>query len=148
MTDTTMTDTARITIARRFDAPRERVFAAWTDPAQFAHWFGTAATTVTDVRMDARVDGAWSARMLLPDGTEIPWHGTYRKIDPPGQLALTLTDQPEDDDEPLTVEFTEVDGGTLMTFRQYGNHMDDAGYAQAEQGWRGFFDDLDALVTA
>ena len=142
-----MPDTARITISRRFDAPRERVFAAWTDPEQFAVWFGTAATTVTDVRMDVQVGGAWSARMLLPDGTEIAWHGSYRAIDPPSRLALTLTDQPAEDDDPLMVEFAEVDGGTLMTFRQFGDATDDAGYAQAEQGWRGFFDELEALIT-
>jgi uncharacterized protein YndB with AHSA1/START domain len=147
-----MTDTAlgapRITIERKFDAPRELVFAAWTDPAQFGSWFGTAETTVTDVQMDLRVGGAWSARMVLGEGNEIPWHGTYTEIDPPGRLAMTLSDRPGEEFEPVTIDLVEVDGSTLMTFKQYGDHMDDAGYAAAEKGWQAFFDDLAAGLAA
>jgi uncharacterized protein YndB with AHSA1/START domain len=135
-----------ITITRTFAAPPERVFAAWTDPSQFAHWFGGAATTVEDVSMDVRPGGAWRARMVLEGGaTEIPWRGTYQEVDRPSRLVLTLTDRPGDDYELVTVVLKEVGGGTEMTFTQEGGHLPAEQYQQAEEGWRGFFDTMASL---
>jgi uncharacterized protein YndB with AHSA1/START domain len=133
-----------INITRTFAAPRERVFAAWTDPGQFAHWFGGAETRVEDVAMDVRPGGAWRARMVLDNG-EIPWRGTYQEVDRPSRLVLTLTDRPGDDYELVTVVLKEVDGGTEMTFTQEGGHLEPEQYAQAEEGWRAFFDAMASL---
>ena len=47
----------------------------------------------------------------------------------------------------MTVVLSEVDGKTEMRFTQTGGHMDAAGYGQAEEGWRAFFADLEALVA-
>ena len=86
--------------------------------------------------------------MVLGDGaSEIPWRGTYLEVDPPRRLVLTLTDRPGDEFELVTVELLEVDGKTEMRFTQTGGHMDAAGYAQAEEGWRGFFVDLESLLA-
>ena len=139
-----MTDMAapNITIIRRFEASPEAVFEAWTDPVQFGRWFGTAQTSVEDVQMDVRVDGAWSARMMLGDGTEIGWHGAFTEVDPPRRLALTISDRPGDVFDVVTVELTVRDGGTEMTFTQSGDHMAAEQYREAEHGWRSFFDDL------
>jgi uncharacterized protein YndB with AHSA1/START domain len=146
---TEMSTTEGITIVRRFDSPRELVFKAWTDPVQFAQWYGTAGTTVEDVLMDVRPGGAWSATMLVEgDPGVIPWSGVYREVDPPSRLVLTLQDRPGPEFELCTVVLTEVDGGTEMTFTQVGGHMDAAGYAQAKAGWAGFFADLAAIVEA
>ena len=144
-----MTDTLGIHIIRTFDAPPDAVFAAWTDPGQFAHWFGGAGTSVDDVSMDVRPGGAWSARMNLEDGTVIPWRGAYQEVDPPTRLVLTLADRPGDEYELVTVVLASAgDGGTEMTFTQVGGHMPPEGYAQAEQGWQAFFNDLaGALVS-
>jgi uncharacterized protein YndB with AHSA1/START domain len=132
-----------ISISRTFSAPPERVFDAWTTPELFGRWFGTAATEVVDVAMDVRVGGEWRARMLLGDGNEIGWHGTYRELDRPRRLVLTLSDRPGDEFELVTVDLREIDGGTEMTFTQDGGHMPPEGYAQAAEGWRSFFDDLE-----
>jgi uncharacterized protein YndB with AHSA1/START domain len=141
--------TQGISITRTFDAPREAVFAAWTDPGQFGHWFGGAGTTVEEVVMDVRPGGAWSARMVLDGGAEIPWRGTYQQVETPTRLVLTLTDRPGDDYELVTVVLADVDGRTEMTFTQVGGHIPPEQYTRAEQGWQGFFDDLaDALVPS
>jgi uncharacterized protein YndB with AHSA1/START domain len=146
MTDPTTPD---ISITRRFEVLPDAVFRAWTDPAQFAQWFGTSPTTVEDVAMDVRVGGAWRARMVLGDGTTIAWHGSYTELEPPHRLALTLADRPGDEFELVTVDFDERDGGTEMTFTQSGGHMNAEQYREAEHGWRAFFDDLEAtLATA
>jgi len=141
--------TANITITRRFEAPPEVVYRAWTDPRQFAQWFGTTQTTVEDESMDVVVDGAWSARMVLGDGSEIGWHGSYLELEPPRRLVLTLSDRPGDLFELVVVQLDERDGGAEMTFTQSGDHMPAEQYREAELGWRAFFDDMaSALVGA
>jgi uncharacterized protein YndB with AHSA1/START domain len=131
-----------LSITRTFTAPPESVFEAWTDAQQFGRWFGTEATAVEDVRMDVRVGGEWSARMILGDGMEIGWHGSYLEVDAPHRLVLSLSDRPGDQFERVTVELTKIEGGTEMTFTQSGGNMPPENYAQAEEGWRSFFDDL------
>jgi uncharacterized protein YndB with AHSA1/START domain len=136
-----------ISVTRTFDAPPDRVFTAWTDPAQFAHWFGGAGTTVQDVAMDVRPGGVWRARMVLDNGaTEIPWRGTYQEVDRPSRLVFTLTDRHGDEYELVTVVLKDVEGGTEMTFTQEGGHMPPGQYARAEEGWRAFFDDMASLL--
>ena len=131
-----------ISITRTFDAPPDAVFAAWTTPTQFGRWFGTESTKVEDVSMDVRVGGDWKARMILPDGNEIGWHGSYQEVEAPSRLVMTLSDRPGDQFELVTVELRSVGGGTEMTFTQSGGNMPPENYAQAEDGWRSFFDDL------
>ena len=131
-----------ISITRTFDAPPDAVFAAWTTPTQFGRWFGTESTKVEDVSMDVRVGGDWKARMILPDGNEIGWHGSYQEVEAPSRLVMTLSDRPGDQFELVTVELRSVGGGTEMTFTQSGGNMPPENYAQAEDGWRSFFDAL------
>ena len=131
-----------ISIVRTFDASPEALFEAWTNPAEFGRWFGTESTAVEDVRMDVRVGGSWTARMILGDGAEIGWHGSYLEVDPPHHLVLSLSDRPGDQLERVSVHLKKIEGGTEMTFTQSGGHMPSENYAQAEEGWRSFFEDL------
>ncbi|BDI22675.1 SRPBCC domain-containing protein [Herbiconiux sp. L3-i23] len=136
-------------IMRTFATSPDRVFAAWTEPAQFAAWFGTAAVDVPldTVSMDVRVGGRWSAIMRFPDGNSIDWVGEYRKVDPPTRLALTLTDAPsEDAGEPVTVDLVEVPSGTEMTFRQPRQGFTDEQLDLTVVGYNAFFDDLEKLL--
>ena len=135
-----------ITITRVFDAPREAVFAAWTDPKQFAVWFGGEATVLEDVVMDVRPAGTWRATMILPGGSTIPWSGTYHEVVPPERLAFTLTDQPGVEGEPCTVVLTATDEGTHMVFTQTGSHLTEEQYGQAANGWGTFFDAMENLL--
>lgn len=144
-----MTD-AQLTITRVFDAPRELVFKAWTEPAQFAQWFGSEAALVPldTVAMDVRPGGAWKATMLVgPEQRAIYWKGVYLEVSPPERLVMTLSDQPGDEAEVISVTLTERDGQTEMVFTQSGGHLTAEQYAQAGQGWQGFFDSLAALLA-
>jgi uncharacterized protein YndB with AHSA1/START domain len=143
-----MTDGATyISITRTFDASPEDVFEAWTSPARFGRWFGTESTAVEDVTMDVQVGGKWSARMILGDGAEIGWHGSYLELDAPHRLVLSLSDRPGDQFERVTVDLKKVEGGTEMTFTQSGGNMPPESYAQAEEGWRSFFDVLETGLS-
>jgi uncharacterized protein YndB with AHSA1/START domain len=134
---------AYITITRTFNASPGAVFEAWTTPDTFGHWFGTAATEVRDVSMDLRIGGEWSALMILGDGMEIGWHGSYIEVDAPHRLVFSLSDRPGDQYEQVTVALKAVEHGTEMIFTQTGGNMPTENYAQAEEGWRTFFEDLD-----
>jgi uncharacterized protein YndB with AHSA1/START domain len=135
-----------ISITRVFDAPRDRVWSEWTDPEAFADWYGgaQAEVPVSSVSMDVREGGAWKATMFAgPERREINWHGEYREVVEPERLALTVSDQPGDEFELVTVVLTDLgDGRTEMLMEQTGGHMTPEGYERAKQGWGGFFDRL------
>ena len=92
--------TEEITITRVFDAPRELVFKAWTEPDRFASWFGPADSEVplSPVSLDVRPGGEWRATMFAgPERREIQWKGEYHEVVPPERLVFTVSDQPGED---------------------------------------------------
>lgn len=80
-----------VRVTRRFDAPAERVFDAWLDPAMLGRWmFGPDVRDEQVVRLqaDARVGGGFSF-VVRRDGAEIEHAGRYRQIDRPTHLVFT-----------------------------------------------------------
>ena len=75
---------------RVFDAPRERVFEAFTDPALIPEWWGPRQTTTTVDQMDVRPGGAWRFVCRDADGREDGFRGTYREISPPERIVNTF----------------------------------------------------------
>jgi uncharacterized protein YndB with AHSA1/START domain len=137
-------------IRRTFAAPRDLVFALWTQPEHFSVWFGTEAVRVPldTLSLDVRVGGEWKAVMHLPDGGTIDWHGEYTDVDPPARLAFTMSDDPASDASvPVTVVFAEVDGGTQMTLTQPRGDFTDDQVAQTIAGYNAFFDDMERLLA-
>jgi uncharacterized protein YndB with AHSA1/START domain len=132
-----------ISITRVFDAPRERVWQEWTQPDAFADWFGGPASEVPldSVSMDVRPGGRWRATMLAgSERREIRWKGEYREVVEPERLVFTVSDQPGEDYELVTVVLNDLgDGRTEMLFEQRG-HMRREDYDRAAQGWGTFFD--------
>lgn len=110
-----------IVLFRVIAAPRERVFAAWTDPKQVAQWFGPKGFITTTHEIDLRVGGLWRFEMRAPDGTCYPNRIVYREIKSPELLVFDHgTDQ---DNDPnmfhVTITFdSQSDGKTVVTLRQ------------------------------
>jgi uncharacterized protein YndB with AHSA1/START domain len=77
-------------ISRVFDAPRELVFKAWTDPRHMARWWGPRDFTNPVCELDARPGGAHRIVMRSPDGIEFPCKGIYREVSEPERLVMTL----------------------------------------------------------
>jgi uncharacterized protein YndB with AHSA1/START domain len=75
---------------RIFDAPRDRVYAAYTDPELIPQWYGPRGTTTVVDKMDVRVGGAWRFVMPSPDGSETAFRGTYREVTPPERIVQTF----------------------------------------------------------
>jgi uncharacterized protein YndB with AHSA1/START domain len=86
---TTPTD-REIHIEREFDAPREQVFAVYTDPSLIPEWWGPRGTTAIVDRMDVRRGGSWRFVFREPDGSETGFRGTYREVTPPERIVQTF----------------------------------------------------------
>lgn len=90
-TSTVTTPSEReIHIERVFDAPRERVFAAFTDPELIPQWWGPHGTTTTVEQMDVRPGGTWRFVGQDSDGNEFAFRGVYREVDSPARLVQTF----------------------------------------------------------
>jgi len=85
------TPTEREIVSERvFDAPRERVFRAYTDPELIPRWWGPRRLTTVVQEMDVRPGGAWRFLALEADGAGIAFSGVYREIDPPERLVQSF----------------------------------------------------------
>lgn len=79
-----------IIMERVFDAPREHVFKAHTDPQAIPHWWGRRGSTTTVDKMDLRPGGVWRYVQRDPDGNEYAFNGVYRAVVPPERLVYTF----------------------------------------------------------
>ncbi|MFI5014533.1 MAG: SRPBCC domain-containing protein [Hyphomicrobiales bacterium] len=112
-----------LVITRVFDAPRELVFKAWTDPAQARHWMGPRGFTATHAEGELRPGGAWRACLRRDETGEELWQGgVYREVVEPERLVFTFAWDGEDGrpghETLVTITFAEQAGKTSMTFRQ------------------------------
>lgn len=78
----TPTPDNEIVLSRIVSAPRELVWAAWTNPEHVAQWWGPRGFTTSIKKMDFRVGGVWEHVMTGPDGTNYPNKSTFKEIVP------------------------------------------------------------------
>jgi uncharacterized protein YndB with AHSA1/START domain len=149
-------------ITRVFDAPRERVWKAWTDPEEVKKWWGPKGFTAPVIQVDFRVGGKYLYCMrgaVTPGGKEQDfWStGVYREIVPMERIVVTDSFADEKGNKvpasyygmqgegwplELTVEeiFEEQDGKTTLTLRHAGFPSDQIEGARA--GWSTSLDKL------
>jgi uncharacterized protein YndB with AHSA1/START domain len=131
-----------LTITRIFDAPRKKVFKAWTDATHLAQWWGPKGFTNPVCEVDLRVGGSLRVVMRAPDGTEHPMRGVFHEIVEPERLAFSNI-AVDRDDRPLlegftTVTFSERSGRTTLTLQTSANPVVAAASAMIdgmEEGW-------------
>ena len=112
---TTPTD-REIVMTRVFDAPRELVFKAYTDPELIPRWWGPRDLETIVDRMDFRVGGTWRYINRDKDGNEYAFNGEYREIDPPSRLVSTFEFEGMPGHVVLdTLTLDEQDGKTTLT---------------------------------
>ena len=120
--ESSSTNTAdrEIVITRVFDAPRELVFKAWTDPNHVAHWWGPRGFTTTIHEMDVRPGGVWRLVMHGPDGTDYPNKIIFDEVTAPERLVYTNSGGKKGGPFAQfqnTVTFEEQSGKTKLTMR-------------------------------
>lgn len=123
-------------ISRVIDAPRDLVFAAWTDARHMERWWGPRTVTNLSCEIDARAGGTYRIVMRGPDGLDYPVKGVYREVVRPSRLVFTMdcSEHPPEwhdlvkpgrgggETNPAgemltTVTFEEVAGGTRIRVR-------------------------------
>ena len=138
-------------LSRIFDAPRELVWAAWTDQTHARHWWGPRHHPSTHVEIDARVGGRWRICLTgVADGREL-WHGgVFREVVKNERLVFTFKwdeDGERGEENLVTITFADEGGKTRMTFRQEPFVSADEREGHGE-GWSSAFDRLDDALVA
>lgn len=147
---------------RVLDAPRERVWQAWTDPEHMKQWWGPKDFTAPFMESDFREGGKYLWAMRGPDGQEYWSTGTFNEIVPPERLVITDSFADEkgnvvppshygmEGDQPregrITVTFEELDDKTKLTVRHAGMAPSDTN-EMVEQGWNETLDKLAASLA-
>ena len=151
-----------LVMERVLDAPREKVWEAWTNPEEIKKWWGPKDFTAPSIQSDFREGGTYLWAMESPDG-QVYWStGTYREIVPLERIVVTDSFADENgnvvpgthygmpDDFPLEMEITITfedagEGRTKLTIRHAGMPATEVGQ-QAEGGWNESLDKLAAVV--
>ena len=141
---------ADVLITRIFDAPRERVFRAWTDPDEVAAWYGPAHfdTPRERVRIELRVGGRYELTMVRRDGGgEFAIGYEIVELVAPELLVLRSDPMPGMPEPTVVrVELAALDGGrTRMTLTD--GPLPAAGRDHAEGGWTAAVEKLAAYVA-
>jgi uncharacterized protein YndB with AHSA1/START domain len=129
---TTQIGEREFVMERIFDAPRELVFKAWSEPKHVTQWWGPKGWTLPYCRMDFRPGGVWVYGMRGPDGTEGWGRATYREIVEPERIVYVdafadehgepLEGMPE---TTIIVEFIDLGGKTkLKSTAQFASRAD------------------------
>ena len=128
-------------MTRRFAAPREAVFDAFTDVKQIMLWWGPEGFDVPEADLDPRTGGAWRICMRTPNGEVFCVGGVYREFVRPERLVLTWaweSDTMADVETLVTLEFDEMDGGTELRLLHEGFPRPEA-RDKHQEGWTGCF---------
>lgn len=106
----------QLVITHEVDAPRERVFEAFTDPAQIPEWWGPAKYATTVHELDARFGGVWRFSQRDDDGDEFAFRGVYHEVTAPERIVYTFEFERMPGHILMeTIELEEADGRTRLT---------------------------------
>ncbi len=110
-----------IRITKNFDAPRDLVFDAWTEPEKIGQWWGPDGFTTTTFEMDFKPEGVWKFIMHGPDGTDYNNRIEYTKIKRPELIKYDHFGHLDKDGDPphfkSTILFEEVGNQTKITMQ-------------------------------
>ena len=163
MANNTVTETERMTITRVFDAPRELVWRAWTDPKYVMQWWGPKGFTSPVCTMDFRVGGKFLCCMRTPDGQDFWNAGEYHEIVLHEKIVSSMffSDSKGNKVEPehYGIEHESIEGAyDVVTFEDLGNGqtkltfignetMEEATKSGQVEGWSQILDKIADIVA-
>jgi uncharacterized protein YndB with AHSA1/START domain len=151
-----VTSDRELVLTRLIDAPRDKLFRVWTEPALLKQWFAPLPWTTPVVELDVRPGGANLVVMRGPDGNEFPNRGVYLEVVRNERLVFTdaYTQAWEPSGKPfMTVILTFEDAGGKTRYTARVLHWTVADREAHEkmgfhEGWGRCTDQLAALVAA
>ena len=155
-------------ISRTFDAPRERVWQAWTEVEHLKRWWGPKGFTVTHCKIDLRPGGIMHYCLRMPDGNEMWGKFVYREIVKPERLVWvnsfsdkdggttvhpmsaswpremlsTATFEEQSGKTKVTVQWIPLDGSSALECKTF-----DEGRESMKMGWTGTMDQFVAYLA-
>jgi uncharacterized protein YndB with AHSA1/START domain len=131
-----------LVVRRRIRTTPERLFEAWTRPAELRRWWGPQGVTCIAAEVDLQIGGRYRIGNRLPNGEVIWITGEFEAIEPPNRLAYTwrLESKPGPS-ERVTVTFT-AQGVHTEVVVAHERIAAETTREQHEQGWRGCLDGL------
>jgi uncharacterized protein YndB with AHSA1/START domain len=142
---------AALVLRRTYPVPRERVFAAWTNPQTAARFLSVGDTKATVAHMDVKVGGTFSIAMDSPEHERFIARGTYLEVNAPKRLVMTWRweedDPAEEHESLLSLDFNERNGETefVLTHEKLASVES---RARHEEGWSAMIDQLTTVLEA
>jgi uncharacterized protein YndB with AHSA1/START domain len=137
-------------IKRFINAPRSRVYAAWTDPAQLKEWWGPESVRTRNFVAEVRIGGKYRWDLINQEGEEMSVFGEYRELVPENKIVFTWK---WDDDEVwenresiVTVELSDRDSGTEVKLTHEKLPSEES-RDRHNEGWNSVLDRLGKFVT-
>jgi len=135
-------------IKRLIRAPRDQVYAAWTDPAQLKEWFGPESVQTRNLIADVRVGGEFRWDLTDQEGKEVTISGEYREVEPGKKIVFTWRLEGDEDwknHSTVTVGFFDREGGTeiRLTHEKLPN---EASRDDHTQGWNSVLDKVEKFL--
>jgi uncharacterized protein YndB with AHSA1/START domain len=140
-----MTDDKTLVIDRVLNASPDRVFAAWTNTAELAQWYGPEGMTCEVFENDLTPGGRYALVMRSSEG-EYHLSGAYEEIDSPRRLVMTWKWKTSDDTTRVVIELKPEGNGTHL-------RVTHTGFAEAEQasshneGWSSSLNELERYLA-
>ncbi len=142
---------AALVLRRTYPVPRERVFAAWTNPEIAARFLGPGEIKATVSQMDVKVGGAFCIEMDTPESGRFVARGTYLEVNAPQRLVMTWRweedDPAEEHESLLSLDFIERNGATelVLTHEKLASVES---RERHEEGWTQIIDHLATVLEA
>jgi uncharacterized protein YndB with AHSA1/START domain len=147
---TKISDKLSLEITRLIKAPCDRVYAAWTDPAQLRQWFGPATVQTDNLLADARVGGEFRWDLTNSDGEKMTVRGEYRELQLNKKIVFTWQWQDDENWEEhvsvVTVELTDRNGDTELRLTHEQLPSEESRDRHGE-GWNSVLDKLAAFFS-
>jgi uncharacterized protein YndB with AHSA1/START domain len=145
-------DETSLEITRFINAPRTRVYAAWTDPAQLKEWFGPVWVRTCELIAEPRVGGKFRWDVINCEGKEVTIKGEYREIVSGNKIVFTWK---HCDDELwenqisiVTVEFSDHNNGTELRLKHEQLPAEESREDRTPRGWNSVLDRLEKFVSS
>ena len=136
--------TPTLTVKRTIQAPRERVYEAWTQADLLSRWFHLAPEWTSDFQGEPAVGGAYTLKMHTPEGETHDMRGEFVELVPVERIVFSWTSGKVENSR-VTVELTEADGATEVTLTH--EFLPDKESREAHgQGWNGCLASLASVL--
>lgn len=137
-------------IVRFINVPTDRVYDAWTDPAQLRQWFGPENVRTRKFTADVRVGGNYRWDLTSPEGEEMSAFGEYKELVPGKKIVFTWQ---WDNDEAwenrtsvVTIELVESRGGTELRLKHEKLPSEES-RDRHNEGWNSLVDKLEQFLV-